>query len=190
VEAEQMIEMTTLKTIFAATLLVVSMAGPVASEPAEVLAGIQAHDRRDYKTALRLYESAADQGDAMAAWFLGLMYDKGEGVLPNGSEAAKWYRLAIERGLDTARVYLGELYYKGRGVPQDFAEALKWFRPAADMGDVSAQYYLGLMFYEGQEAPKDYVQAYKWLNLSAANEIVFSKDDPDHDDVVQKRGGF
>jgi hypothetical protein len=93
--------------------------------------------------------------------------------------------LAVQRGLDTARVYIGELYYKGRGVPQDFAEAVKWFRPAAEMGDVSAQYYLGLMYYEGQEVQKDYVQAYKWLNLSAANEIVISKDD--HNDVVRKR---
>ena len=177
--------MSTLKAVFAATLLVVSIAGPVVAAPAEVLTGIQAYERRDYQTALRLYRSAADQGNAEAAWYLGLMHDKGEGVLQSGSEAAKWYRLAVERGLDMARVYIGELYYEGRGVPQDFAEAVKWFRPAAEMGDVSAQYYLGLMRYEGQEVQKDYVQAYKWLNLSAANEIVISKDD--HNDVVRKR---
>jgi uncharacterized protein len=143
-----------------------------------------AYLKGDYKTALRLYEALAYQGDAEAAWSLGLLYDKGQGVLQNGSEALKWYRLANERGYEDAQAYIGVLYYEGRGVPQDFAEAVKWFRLAAERGDVSAQYYLGLMYYDGQGVQKDYVQAYKWLNLSAAFGLAIAEE---HDEVVRKR---
>jgi TPR repeat protein len=134
-----------------------------------------AYLKGDYKTALRLYTALAHQGDAEAALDLGLMYDKGKGVLQDGAKALKWYRLAADRGVDDAQVYIGILYYEGRGVPQDYEEAAKWFRRAVEQGYVGAQYHLGLMFYEGHGVHQNYVLAYMWLNLAASGLVPLDK---------------
>ena len=82
----------------------------------------------------------AEQGDAAAQFYLGLMYQR------------------------------GGLMYKGtRAVPQDMAEVLKWFRKAAEQGYAEAQYHLGLMHGIGQGVPQDYVQAYTWFSAAAAH---------------------
>ena len=53
---------------------------------------------RDDAEALKWWRKAAEQGDAKAQFNLGVMYDKGQGVMRNYAEAAKWYRKAAEQG--------------------------------------------------------------------------------------------
>ena len=63
---------------------------------------VAAYDRGDYATAVRGFLVHAEQGDATAQFNLGLMYDKGEGVLKDEAEAVRWYRLAAgEQSKDT-----------------------------------------------------------------------------------------
>ena len=62
----------------------------------------------------------------------GYMYDTGEGVPKNDTEAVRWYRMAAEQGDATAQVNLGLMYANGRGVPQNNTEAVRWFRMAAE----------------------------------------------------------
>ena len=69
-----------------------------------------AYSRKDYATAVSLYRLAATQGDAEAQYNLGLMYDKGQGVVQDHKEAVKWYRLAAAQGNASAQYYLGLLY--------------------------------------------------------------------------------
>lgn len=57
-----------------------------------------AFNRFDYRTAMDIYHSLAEQGDAAAQNNLGVMYEYGYGVLPDDSEAAKWYRKAADQG--------------------------------------------------------------------------------------------
>ena len=63
-------------------------------------------------------KAAAEQGDADAQFNLGLMYDAGEGVPQNYTEAARWFRMAAEQGFADAQLNLGYMYDTGRGVPQ------------------------------------------------------------------------
>jgi TPR repeat protein len=123
--------------------------------------------RGDYPTALRLVRPLADQGDAVAQNNLGVMYDRGHGVLQNYAEAMKWYRLSADQGYAVAQSNLGLLYTKGHGVPQNYAEAVKWERLAADQGDANAQYNLALMYEDGEGVPQDYAEAMKWYRLAA-----------------------
>jgi hypothetical protein len=67
-----------------------AVAGPL--EDAVAAAG-----RDDYATALRLFRPLADQGNALAQYALGVMYDNGQGVQQNYAEAAKWYRKAADQ---------------------------------------------------------------------------------------------
>jgi TPR repeat protein len=112
--------------------------------------------------------SAADRGDAAAAYALGVMYRKGLGVPRDSTQAAKWLRKSADLGLARAETSLGAIYALGEGVPQSRAEAIKWTRAAAEQGDARAQYVLGLMYCDGQGDPQDLVQAHMWLNLAAA----------------------
>ena len=101
-----------------------------------------------------------EQGDADAQYILGYMYDTGEGVPQNHTEAVRWYRMAAEQGLASAQVNLGVMYDTGEGVPENDTEAVRWYRMAAEQGLASAQVNLGYMYDAGESILKDYVQAY------------------------------
>lgn len=58
----------------------------------------RAYLKTDYATALRLFRSLADHGNAYAQYTLGLMYEMGQGVPSNIAEALKWFYLAAEHG--------------------------------------------------------------------------------------------
>jgi TPR repeat protein len=51
--------------------------------------GIAAYDKGDFSTALREFEPLAAQGDAIAQYALGTMYDEGKGVSIDYSEAIR-----------------------------------------------------------------------------------------------------
>ncbi len=82
-------------------------------------------------TALREWRPLAEQGNANAQYFLGVMYAKGRGVPQDYAEAVKWSRKAAEQGVANAQFSLGVMYANGQGVPQDDAHAHMWFNLAA-----------------------------------------------------------
>ncbi|MCH7692462.1 MAG: sel1 repeat family protein [Proteobacteria bacterium] len=130
--------------------------------------GVEAFYRGDYATALRELRPLAEQGNANAQFFLGFMYDKGQGVPQDYAEAVKWYRKAAEQGHADAQFFLGYMYAQGDVVPQNYAKAVKWYRKAAEQDDAEAEYNLGFMYGNGQGVPQDYVQAHMWYNLAAS----------------------
>ena len=67
------------------------------------------------------------------------MYDKGEGVLKDEAEAAKWYRLAAEQGTATAQNNLGLMYANGEGVLKDSVLAHMWSNIAGANGSARAR---------------------------------------------------
>ena len=58
---------------------------------------------QDFAKALKWYTQAADQGHALAQFYLGMMYERGDGVLQNTSEAARLYQLAAAQGMTAAQ---------------------------------------------------------------------------------------
>jgi TPR repeat protein len=91
-----------------------------------------AHERGDHATALRLWRSLAEHGDARAQFQLGLMSYTGSGGVPqNAAEAARWFRLAADQGHQVAQHNLGTMYDTGTGMPQDYVLAHMWFNVAA-----------------------------------------------------------
>jgi hypothetical protein len=84
-----------LKYAFAAVVLLLSFAAPVAAGPLEDATA--ADDRGDYAAALLLLRELADQGNARAQFKLGGMYDDGRGVAQNDAEALTTRQLQIRR---------------------------------------------------------------------------------------------
>ncbi len=135
---------------------------------ADFQAGVDAAKRGDYDTALKEFRLLAEQGDATAQTFLGLMYSSGEGVPQDDQEAVRWFRQAAGQGFGEAQYILGSMYLQGLGVVQDYGEAAQWYRRAAEQGNAAAQYNLGEMYALGRGVPQNYIQAYMWNSLAAA----------------------
>ena len=66
----------------------------------------------------------AEEGDPMAQYELGIMYQNGEGVPQNYSKAVKWFRKSAEKGDAAAQLSLARIYDKGHGVQQNDILAL------------------------------------------------------------------
>jgi len=98
-----------------------------------------------------------------------LMYDTGQGVPQNYTEAVKWYRLAAVQGNAVAQFNLGLIYAKGESVPQDYTEAAKWYRLAAEQGDTEAQANLGTMYINGEGVIQNDIDAYMWVSIAASS---------------------
>ncbi len=136
---------------------------------ADFQAGMTAHDREDYATALREWQPLAEQGDALAQYHVGMLYHKGRGVPQDDVQARRWYAKAATQGQAKAQFSLGTLYFNGEGGSKDYQQALRWFRLAANQGEALAQTKLAILYDDGDGVPKDKVQAYKWLSLAATN---------------------
>ena len=53
----------------------------------------------------------AEQEDALGQYFLGVMYERGKGVLQDDKEAVKWYTKSAEQGFAKAQYNLGVMNY-------------------------------------------------------------------------------
>jgi TPR repeat protein len=129
--------------------------------------GSEAYKKKDYATALKKFRSAAVENDAYAQVNLGIMYDRGLGVLQDYGEAMRWYKLAAAQGIAEAQVNLGVMYFLGQGVAQDYFAAARWYKLAAAQGNSNAQYKMGVMHINGDGVLQDYVKAHMWFNISA-----------------------
>ena len=118
---------------------------------------------------MTLLRPIAEQGDADAAYTVGDMYDRGNGVPQDYGEAVKWYTPAADQGVAAAQDRLGFFYSFGRGVKRDYAAAAKWYRRAAEQGIATAQVHLGSLYANGWGVPKDEVSAEFWFILAAGN---------------------
>jgi len=102
---------------------------------ADLQRGLDAYQRGDYATALSQFEPLAEQGDPVAQFSLGVMYDNGEGVIQDYEKAFQWFRRAAEQGHARAQGHLGRMYFLGRGVEEDLVQAYVWFNLAVAQGD-------------------------------------------------------
>jgi uncharacterized protein len=96
-----------------------------------------AYDRADYRSALNVWLSTAEGGDAEAQTLVGEIYERGLGSEPNYEAAVEWYRRAAEQGYSRAQYNLGVMYEQGLGVPQDSLEALNWYRRSSNLSEDS-----------------------------------------------------
>jgi TPR repeat protein len=95
-------------------------------------------DRADPATALKIWQPAADQGDAVAQYRVGQIREMGINGTPDYQAAAAWYRKAADQGHRAAAFNLAVLYEKGLGVTRDPAVALTLYRRAQGLPDAVA----------------------------------------------------
>lgn len=105
--------------LFAATAFAEDV--PDAAEQASRLA-LQGNPER----ALIDLRQLADQGDAKAQLYAGIMLAAGQGTHIDKEGAVEFWRQAAEQNLAEAQFRLGMAYAAGAGVPMDLVEGAKW----------------------------------------------------------------
>ncbi|MEO6595188.1 MAG: peptidase C14, partial [Planctomycetota bacterium] len=93
------------------------------------------YDRADYRTALEVWMSQAQAGDAEAQNYVGEIYSKGLGREPDYAKAAEWFAKAVAQGNKRSMINLGYLYEEGLGVQKDLPKALNLYRQASGSTD-------------------------------------------------------
>jgi TPR repeat protein len=108
-------------------VLYIWAAGPAVAGPYED--AVAAHGNGDYATALRLWRTLAEKGDARAQFQLGYVYDFGVGAPQDYVLAHQWYNLAASSNEDVvAEARMGRERLAKIMSPAQIAEAQKLAR--------------------------------------------------------------
>lgn len=126
-------------------------------------ASLFSYNEDDFREA----KKGAENGDAEAQLTLGIMYDFGQGVPQNYTEALKWYRQSAGKGNAVAQNNLGVMYLNGQGTARDALEAAKWIQMSANQGYAKAQINLGSLFADGNGVARNPVFAMYWYRKAA-----------------------
>jgi len=129
----------------------------------EAVRKIESKDR----TGVDIMRKAANLGLPRAQFYLGKMYEMGEGgVKKNLAEARRWTERAATAGDARAMHNLGLYAFKGEGGPQNSTTAAGWFRKAADMGLLDSQFNLAQLYERGLGVSQNAAEAYKWYVIA------------------------
>ena len=128
-------------------------------------------------------EDAAEAGQPMALWQLGVMYENGEGVEKDRVKAFGYFSQIADEHADTAPkgveadivaqsfVKIGEYYRSGlpeAGIQKDEDYSNKLMMHAASyFGDADAQYRVGKLYLDDEELGDNPLQSARWLSLAA-----------------------
>ncbi len=126
-----MIKVNIRRTSVAVALVALTLLGYAIFQPGSLDGARDASARGDQATAMRLYQSLANEGNSEAQYQLGTYYLLGTYIPKDYSEAVKWFRKAADQGSTNAQELLALRYERGEGVPLDYVEAHKWYSLAA-----------------------------------------------------------
>ena len=108
---------------------------------------------QDYLEAARWYEQATRHDNyPFAAYALGCLYFRGQGVERDEELALELFLTAAEKGNPYAQYLLGKIYYWGNGVEQDREKGLEYIQLAAEQGHPGAVRFLERLAQGEQDA--------------------------------------
>lgn len=107
------------------------------------------------ETAHTYYRQSAELGYPRAEFFLGNMYEFGEGVPQDWATAQDWYERAAKKGEVNSQMNLARIFQTGRSGIKNVELAAFWYLEAAKNGDELAATNLALMHLGGEVASPD-----------------------------------
>ena len=127
---------------------------------------VNEYRRGEFFAAFKGLKILAESGDVVSQYYVGLMYENGQGTLKDDALAFQWFTKAAAQNYAKAQNNLGDMYFSGRGTTRDFEKARLWFRKAASQGLAAAQWNLGNTYYVAP--PRDISKAIYWFEKAAA----------------------
>lgn len=98
--------------------------------------GMAAFEAGDFERALDIWGTQARDGDPKSQFYLGYLYETGQGVEVDYEQAAIWYEKSADAGCRIADCNLGNLYMNGRGVETNHDEAVRRFGRCVSPGGI------------------------------------------------------
>jgi len=118
------------------------------TRPASHADALASYQKGDYQTAFAIWQGLAEQGEGQAQYWLGTLYQKGEGVNKDAAASKRWLASAAtalqplaEKGSADAQYLLGLMATE---------QAKQWLARAAEQGHAHAQHTLGLAQFRGR----------------------------------------
>ena len=144
----------------------------------------KAFEKGDYKTAFNLWMPLAENGDADAQNYLGILYYLGLGVQKDYKKALQWYERAAKAGHSDAQRNYGDMINFGRGITKDNYQAYKWYFASAQQGNEKAARQIEVIAASGNLSPNQQMHA-----KIEANEFILdeSKRFMSHDTYINKK---
>jgi TPR repeat protein len=143
-----------------------------------------AFDNGDYELAFKLWKPLADNGDANAQNYLGILYYLGLGTKRNYKKSLEWYERAARSGHADAQRNYGDMINFGRGIKKDNYSAYKWYFAASQQGNEKAKRQIEVIAASGNLSPNQQMHA-----KIEANEFIMdeSKRFMSHDTYIDKK---
>jgi localization factor PodJL len=145
------------------------------NDVAETIMGLRNLDAGDSVAAFQWLEKAALQGQPVAEYSLGTLYERGQGVTASPALAVKWYLAAANQGNRKAMHNLAVAYAEGSAGAKNTQEAARWFAQAAALGLSDSQFNLAVLYERGDGVPQSLTDSYKWYSIAAAGGDAESK---------------
>lgn len=148
--------------------------------------GVDAYEKRDYRTALKAFEPLAKQNNPIAQNYLGAMYYNGTNVTPKDYDmSARLFRVAADNGSAEAQYNLARLYQVGHGVNKDPVESLNLLNKSAKQGYPPAKQILARLQKGSGDNNFDWDSILKGVGAAAAAAaalyFMFNSDSKDAD---------
>jgi len=105
---------------------------------------------RDYAAARAHLRAAADQGEARADYYLGVMSRSGYGTPVDRAAAAHDFEVAASHGIPQAMFLLANAYREGDGVPRDEARARELYEKAGELDHPESIQALAMAYQNGE----------------------------------------
>jgi TPR repeat protein len=122
-----------------------------------------------------LFAQAAQRGDPIGQYGLGVLYDQGLGVTRDSKKSAQWFGKAARQGNAAAQFNLGNAYLNGRGVSRDTARTEYWWRQAAAQGYAKAQYNLGSLLISDGKTADILEEGIAWYRAAAEQGLAMAR---------------
>lgn len=129
---------------------------------------IASYEAGDYESAATLLLPLAEQGDALAQFYVGVLYFNGWHLERNLGLAADWFEKSARQGLPEAQANIAYLYRHGIGRAQNARTAFSYYGAAAYQCHLGAQRIYAAMLFTGEGTAQDEVLGYAWTKISAA----------------------
>ncbi|MCQ2147408.1 MAG: BspA family leucine-rich repeat surface protein [Bacteroidales bacterium] len=137
--------------------------------------GEKGADDPNCRKAFEYFMESAKTGNADAQYYLGVMYEYGEGVHKNSIKSEQWYSKAfasykhdVDNGNLKSMVALGTCYRVGAGIEEDENKAVELYRKAFDNGYVKeAGYQLAICYSYGLGVEEDKKKAVEYYMIAA-----------------------
>ncbi len=139
-----------------------------AADPADVKQGLMDFSAGQFAEAVAAWQAAAQAGDPDGDFYMGVLYDTGEGVEQDYAKALALYKRAADAGSAAGAFNVGVFYDSGIGVTANPQEAAAWYRKAAAKGFARAEYNLALLEEDGVGVPRSRARAIALFRQAAA----------------------